>query len=245
MIAQNEGKIFLAGERSHEETDWFRSYNTFNVGTYQQAHKHSFGPLYRVTETTLAGTRSLIRFAAEDTVLVLIPTVGAIRFCDSLGNTTTIEAGQVQIHDVYKGMRFEISNPYAHELINFIELSLKKPLDDNLVKPQLVSIDLEQHKNKLVLVYPAAPDDIKGKHNFFKTSLGKFDGRNEVVYQLAHPHNGLFLFVIEGAFEVQNRLLEAGDGLALWHLKEAEIEALSNNAAILLVEMQLSESKSS
>ena len=45
--------------------------------------------------------------------------------------------------------------------------------------------------------------------------------------------------VIEGAFEVHGRLLHARDGLALWDTSIAEIEALSNDAIILLVELSL------
>ena len=67
--------------------------------------------------------------------------------------------------------------------------------------------------------------------------IGQFDGREEAVYTLKDPKNGAFIFVIEGAFEVQNRLLESRDSLALWSVGNLELEALSNNALILLLEI--------
>jgi quercetin 2,3-dioxygenase len=45
--------------------------------------------------------------------------------------------------------------------------------------------------------------------------------------------------VLQGAFEVQYKLMETRDGLALWNAKEIEIEALSNEAIIMLIEMDL------
>jgi hypothetical protein len=39
--------------------------------------------------------------------------------------------------------------------------------------------------------------------------------------------------------EVQYRLLQAGDGLALWNLAEIEMEALSKEAIILVMEVPL------
>lgn len=45
--------------------------------------------------------------------------------------------------------------------------------------------------------------------------------------------------MLEGAFEVQGTLLHARDGLALWETDEVEMEALSNDAIILLVELPL------
>lgn len=59
----------------------------------------------------------------------------------------------------------------------------------------------------------------------------------EVVYALSHPGHSLFVFVVQGAFEVQYRLLEGGDGLALWALSQTEIEALSDEAILLLLEL--------
>ena len=43
--------------------------------------------------------------------------------------------------------------------------------------------------------------------------------------------------MIQGAFEVQHRLLKSRDALALWNVVEVEIEALSNEAIIVLIEM--------
>jgi quercetin 2,3-dioxygenase len=42
-------------------------------------------------------------------------------------------------------------------------------------------------------------------------SIGKFKGREEAVYTLADASNRLFLFVIEGAFEMHGRLMHPRD----------------------------------
>ena len=79
-----------------------------------------------------------------------------------------------------------------------------------------------------------------GESSFpFSISIGKFDGRGETTYRVKNKDAGLFVFVLEGAFEVQGTLLHARDGLALWETDEVEMEALSNDAIILLVELPL------
>lgn len=45
--------------------------------------------------------------------------------------------------------------------------------------------------------------------------------------------------MIEGVFEVQGTLLHARDGLAIWEAEEVEMEALSNDAIIFLIELPL------
>lgn len=56
------------------------------------------------------------------------------------------------------------------------------------------------------------------------------------IHHLENKNSGLFIFVIEGAFEVQGRLLHARDGLALWDIEAAEMEVLSNDAVIMVIE---------
>jgi len=45
------------------------------------------------------------------------------------------------------------------------------------------------------------------------------------------------VLAIEGAFEIQGTLLHARDGLALCGTDEVEVEALSNDAIVLLIEL--------
>ena len=68
-------------------------------------------------------------------------------------------------------------------------------------------------------------------------SVGKFSGRAETVYHSKQSSANVFVFVLEGAFEVEGRLLHARDGLALWQTTAVEMEALSNDALVMLVEM--------
>ena len=58
-----------------------------------------------------------------------------------------------------------------------------------------------------------------------KIYLAKVGRREELTYHVRNDSTGLFLFVVEGAFEVQNVLLEGRDGLALEDTKELELEA--------------------
>lgn len=230
MLDQSQGKIFLAAERGHTETDWFRSYNTFNFGSYQHEHKTPFGPLYVFNDDTLAGGRKINLLVEEDSTIILLPTVGAIIFVDSHGNESIVEAGQAQVYAARRGTSILIGNPYDDELINFLQIWIKHPVN-TVAEPTIAGFDLVHHKNELLEIHPAGLQP--------KTFIGKFTGRQEAIHRPA-AGNGLFVFVLEGAFEVQYRLLETRDGLALWEAEEVELEALSNDAIILLVEVALS-----
>jgi hypothetical protein len=229
MIPQTQAKIFLSGERGLNEQNGFRSYNTFSSYPNQNIHKESFGSLYLLNDITLAGNKKIILQVEENSNIILLPVVGAITCRDSNGKDTLIEPGQIQIYTVPENSTIEIRNPYKLELVNFLQIRIRHPLTNLKAETQVFSFDLEHNRNKLVELYPNAQKACN------KTCIGKFAGREEGIYQM--EDKGLFVFVIEGAFEVQYRLLEARDGLALWNVKEVEFEALSNDAIVLLLEL--------
>ena len=67
----------------------------------------------------------------------------------------------------------------------------------------------------------------------------KLNGRQDDIYYRKNTANGVFVYAIQGALEVQYRLMHEGDGLALWDVDEVEFEALSNDAILLIVEVAL------
>jgi len=223
MLPQSKGKIFLADERGLTELETFRSYNTFNFGHYCHPHKNPFGSLYVLNEDTLAGGSNISLQVEENSEITLLPIVGAIVYHDSLGNTGTVEAGQSIVLDAPKGLILTIENPFREELVRFVQWWVRTPAKTAPTPPAVLSFDLSAPAASFVSIGSA--------------SIGRLAGREEAVYKAATPRSGLFAFVIQGAMEVQYRLLHAGDGLALWDLPEIEAEALSKEAIILVIEV--------
>jgi len=234
MIQQSKGKIFLADQRGLNETASFRSMNTFNFGKYFNEHKQAFGDMYVLNDDTLAGGYAVKMLIEEDSFIILVPVAGAIEYKDNHGNKNIIAAGQVQAVWLYRGCVMEINNPFSDQPVNFLQLWFRanKPIQPRFL--QLITYnDVNENLNSLV---KALPIDLDTNTLPFELAIGKFSGRGETVYHPASQNNRIFVFVIEGAFEVEGRLLHAGDGLALWEAKEAEMEALSNDAIILVIE---------
>jgi quercetin 2,3-dioxygenase len=234
MSRQSKAKMFLADERGLNQNEWFRSYNTFNFGQYFNEHKHPFGDIYVVNDDSLDAGRSLRILIEDHSYVILLPVIGAIVYKDSAGNDNLIAAGQAEIIAVNKEEMIEITNPFDEGLINFIQIWIKADATKTAKGSWLSTYNVNKCINGLLKVSPA---------NFgesplpFIVSIGKFEGRGETVYQLKNKNPGLFVFILEGAFEVEGRLLHARDGLAIWDVEQVEMEALSNDAIILGIEM--------
>jgi redox-sensitive bicupin YhaK (pirin superfamily) len=236
MMNQTKAKMFLADERGLNETNWFRSQHTFNFGKYFNEHKQPFGNLYVVNDEVLDAGRSLNIFIEEYCYVILLPVMGAIAFKDSSGNDNLIAAGQIQILTADKGETIDISNPFDEGLVNFLQIWIKADQMNAASGSSLSTYNVNECLNSLLKI---SPYNLGSSSLPFAISIGKFDGRGETIHQLKNKNAGAFAFVIEGAFEVQGRLLHARDGLALWETEEVEIEAFSNEAIILLIEIPL------
>ncbi|MVT09572.1 pirin family protein [Chitinophaga tropicalis] len=227
MLPQSKGKMFLADERGLNEMAWFRTYNTFNFGRYYNEHKTPFGSLYVLNEDILAGGKGFNMLVEEPTDIILLPVVGAISFKNTEGHNGIIEAGQVQLLHMQKGTQLEIRNPYESDLVKFLQLWIKMPAIEETT-PVSASFTLDNHLR-----------EIFNREGCHRGAIVKLASKEEAVYKLSNPENGVFVFAIEGDMEAQYRLLYAGDGLALWEVEEVEIEALSASAIVLIVEVSL------
>lgn len=219
MINNTPARIYKAQQRGLFENSNQRWEATFNFEQYHDPHRTPFGVLQILNDETLAAGKSITRLVENGTVL-LIPLVGTIAYTID-GETAyaeTNEAAWLPASD-----NIVLSNPYGKELINFLYIVFSHSI---INEPVTVSLNLEQ-RNYLT------PFSLPGS---VKTKIGLFNGRGERIHRLQSHNNGLFVFIIAGAFEVQGRLLEARDGLALWQLEEADVEALSENALLLLIE---------
>lgn len=233
MISQTPGKIFLAEERGLAESDRFRRHSTFSFGGFAHPHKGPFGWLFGLNEETLAGGHTVEFAVAEASQVLLLPITGSVA-ASAFGphaSETLVEAGETLLLTLPAGNTLRLRNPFGSELVSFLHIWLRTDEAAIASVAPLVGFDFEQLENRLLPLRPERP------HEPVAMSLGRFAGRHEAVYQLRSPAGSAFVFVLAGAFEVESRLLHAKDGLALWDVAEVELEALSNDALLLVLEL--------
>ncbi|SFQ10299.1 pirin family protein [Parafilimonas terrae] len=230
MIEQCEAKIFLAKDRSITTTGWMKSCALFK----QPAIKNSlYGNFYNVQDDVLSSRRTLNFIAENDADLIILPVAGSIIYNDNYGNSAMIEGGKMQYFSVKKNTQVKIFNPYNDVFVNFLRIWLKPGSLNAIINTASFSFERENNKNKLLHLFVSYNNE-QQPVNFY---IGKFDGRKDVLHKVCKPGNMVFIFVIDGAFEVQYRLLETRDALALWNVDKVDMEALSNNAVVLMIDM--------
>ncbi|MBI1781679.1 MAG: hypothetical protein HYR66_09965 [Sphingobacteriales bacterium] len=218
-------KIFLADERGIHETERLQIRSTFCFENYVNEHKQSAGDLYVLNDNILAPGAAATFIATQNSYMVLLPIAGAITVKE-----TTIAAGQVMIVPMNEKEQLTIRNAFSNETINYLQLCFKTDSVDGKILSNTFD-ELNKNQNELKEIAPVKDQQAQYP---FSVSLGLFNGRGETTCTLKDPTKKIFVFVITGAFEVEGRLLHESDGLALWNSSNVEMEALSNDALILV-----------
>jgi quercetin 2,3-dioxygenase len=231
MQVQTKAVIYLASQRGCSQSESYRGYHTFNSGTYFNEYKKPFGNLQAINDYTLKGGSTLTIKVSIDSTVLLLPLVGGMNYRTRDALPGTLEPGQAQILCLLKNSEIEISNPFENELINFIQIGLTPVPAQVQQETSRFEFDLNLNKNCL-LPFGSSPAETDPQALGY---IGKFEGRKEGSCIVRNPNLGVFVFVIEGALEVQNRLLQSRDGLGLWGTEEVVFEALSNDAIVLFV----------
>lgn len=220
-----EAKIYKSQFRGVLSSENWKILSTFNYQKYQEISRKPFGNLLVWNDETLNSNSEITHQITGDCQVLIIPIVGAIDF-ESKNYKEFITINQLQIFDLEKNDIFKISNPYKNELVNYLHIQFQKNQDLGSNSFQN-NFDLSQ-KNQLIPIF---------ENKFAKGFIGIYNGRKEEIYKLQNSKKNIFAYIISGAFELENRLLEAGDGLSLSDLDTVEFEALSENAILLVLEI--------
>lgn len=228
MITQvdTQAQIYLQNQRGKFQTKEFRSFYTLNFGDYNAENREPFGNILTWNDETLLPQCRHSIIVEEPTRIILLPLVGAIEI-DEGKKVKYVDSGESLSLLVTPDNGFEITNPYPDKVINYLQIRVLAN-DQFAEEKTLIAFDLNRN-NQLLPILNDIPDQTK-------LLIGKYDGREEGVYYSKNPSGNVFVFIIEGAFEVQNRLLERRDGLSLKGAVEVEFEALSNEAILLIME---------
>jgi quercetin 2,3-dioxygenase len=237
MLQQHFGKLFLADQRDLLETSAFRRYSTFQSGVYAHEHQQPFGRLHALNEETLAGGQTVTLPVSDAALVLIVPITDVVWAGTTTGVAALVAVEELHVLRVAAGDIVEFTNPSPTELVSFLHIWLSAPAAG---MSQIFTFDLQDQPNQLVAARPvvAAPLGAVAAPLPFQVRMGRFAGRRQAGCPIPTAATARFLaFVLVGAFEVEGRLLHAGDGLALWNISTVELEAMSNDAVVLTLEL--------
>ncbi|MEH6679948.1 MAG: pirin family protein [Sediminicola sp.] len=229
-----------ADSRGDANHGWLHSKHTFSFANYHDPERMNFGALRVLNDDKVSEAMGFGTHPHQNMEIISIPLEGDLEHKDSMGNSTVIRQGDIQVMSAGTGIRHSEYNANKDIPVKFLQIWIF-PNKQN-VQPRYGQLTLEPNdrKNKLQQVLSPDPDDagvwIHQDAWFHMTDM---EMGNSQQYSLKDPiKNGVYAFLLQGKATIGGISLEKRDGLGIWETDKFEIKA-DSNAEILLMEVPM------
>ena len=229
-----------ASERGTANHGWLNSHHSFSFANYYNPQKMHFGVLRVLNDDTVAPGMGFGKHPHDNMEIVSIPLSGDLEHEDSMGNKAVIREGEIQAMSAGTGIFHSEYNASKTDEVKFLQIWIfprKKdvaPRYDQIVLPDLTK------ENTLHQVLSPNPDDAGiWIHQDAWFHMGSFESDHKSTYAIQKSGNGLYAFVLEGAFEIEGQRLGKRDAIGIWDTKSVNFHCLDQRSRLLLIEVPM------
>jgi redox-sensitive bicupin YhaK (pirin superfamily) len=228
-----------ADSRGNANHGWLQSFHTFSFANYYNPERMHFGVLRVLNDDTVAAGMGFGTHPHENMEIISIPLEGDLEHQDSMGNTTVIRNGDIQVMSAGTGIRHSEYNRNKDQAVKFLQIWIFPNKKDVTPRYDQITLNLEDRKNKLQqILSPNADDAGVWIHQDAWFHIAQLDNGNAQTYTIKKEGNGVYVFVLSGELSINGQKLGRRDGLELWELLEIEILA-DSDAEVLLMEVPM------
>jgi len=231
--------LHKAETRGHANHGWLDSHHTFSFANYYNPDRMHFGVLRVLNDDVVSGGMGFGRHPHDNMEIISIPLEGDLEHQDSMGNTTVIRNGDIQVMSAGTGIQHSEKNKNQDKKVKFLQIWVFPNKRNVTPRYDQLTLKAEDRHNKLQQVLsPNVDDEGVWIHQDAWFHLGTLDKGNKQNYQIRKKGNGVYAFIISGEVTIAGQPLAARDGLGLWDIDQIDIVA-DSNTEILLMEVPM------
>lgn len=232
--------LHKANTRGHANHGWLNTYHTFSFAGYYDPERVHFGALRVINDDYIAPGMGFGTHPHDNMEIITIPLEGDLEHRDSMGNTSVIYHGDVQVMSAGTGIQHSEFNANKSEGLKLFQIWVFPNKKNVTPRYQQISLDIADRRNRLQqILSPNTDDDGVWIHQNAWFHLGEFDNGVAIDYSLKASGNGVYALVVKGRFEIDGKELDNRDGLGIYDTEKISIKALSQDAEILLMEVPM------
>jgi len=233
-------KIRRAKERGHANHGWLNTYHTFSFAGYYDPERVHFGALRVINDDYIAPGMGFGTHPHDNMEIITIPLEGDLEHRDSMGNTSVIYHGDVQVMSAGTGIQHSEYNANKSKGLKLFQIWVFPNKTNVTPRYQQISLNVSDRRNRLQqILSPNADDEGVWIHQNAWFHLGEFDKDFATEYNLQDNGNGVYALVVKGSIEIDGKVLTERDGLGITETGRIFIKALSQDAELLLMEVPM------
>ena len=224
-----------ANSRGHANHGWLNAKHSFSFASWYDPERIHFGALRVLNDDIVAPGMGFGTHPHDNMEIITIPLSGSIRHQDSMGNSSIITTGEIQVMSAGTGVQHSEFNPDHKNLLNLFQIWIFP--NKRSVEPRYdqFKIDEERMVNHfLQLVSPDPTDEGTWIHQNAWIHMGKPSTSTTLIYDLKDKMNGVYFMIAEGRVRIGDRILEQKDALGVWDTNEVAIEALEDSKMLAI-----------
>lgn len=227
--------LHKAETRGNANHGWLQSFHTFSFANYYNPERMHFGVLRVLNDDTVAAGMGFGTHPHDNMEIISIPLEGDLEHKDSMGNTTVIRNGDIQVMSAGSGITHSEYNKNADQQVKFLQIWVfpnKKNVTPRYDQISLVKTD---RKNKLQqILSPNVNDEGVWIHQDAWFHLGDLDEGTSIVYIIKKSGNGVYVFVLKGKVFANQQLLTSRDGYGVWDTDKITFKADAQTELLIL-----------
>jgi redox-sensitive bicupin YhaK (pirin superfamily) len=225
--------------RGHANHGWLNAKHSFSFASWQNPERVHFGALRVLNDDIVAPSMGFGKHPHDNMEIITIPLKGALKHQDSMGNSSVIEAGEVQVMSAGTGVQHSEVNAKHDEAINLFQIWIFPNKHNVTPRYDQIRYDEESKRNNFLQVVSPNPDDAgTWIHQDAWIHLSQLEEGKSLNYELKQKGNGVYILNIEGTFEIANQLLEKRDAIGVWETTSIDIKA-NKSGRLLLIEVPM------
>ena len=240
MNKEAHTRIHKAESRGAADHGWLKARHTFSFAGYYDEDREQFGALRVLNDDIIGAGYGFGMHPHNNMEIITIPLEGALRHKDSMGHTSVIKAGDVQVMSAGKGLTHSEYNASETDSLNLLQIWLF-PKSRN-IEPRYgeTTFDVTKMEGEWLNVVAPLGDksDALQINQDAWFSLGKFQKGKTVSYSKKRAGNGLYVFVIEGEVTVGEEVLSRRDAIGITETDIIELTA-ADHAYVLIMDVPM------
>ncbi len=245
LLIENEKNIMnhtihKAETRGHANHGWLDSHHTFSFAGYYNPERMNFGVLRVLNDDVVAPGRGFGTHPHDNMEIISIPLSGDLEHKDSMGNTTVIKEGDIQVMSAGTGVYHSEYNKNKDKEVKFLQIWIFPNKKGVTPRYDQIHLDAESMKNNLQQVLSPDPiDEGVWIHQNAWFHIGELESGHAVDYHFKDgDKNGIYAFILEGDVSIEGESLQKRDGMGIWDTDHITITT-QNGGKVLLMEVPL------
>ncbi len=232
--------LHRSATRGQANHGWLQARHTFSFANYYDPNRMNFGVLRVLNDDQVAEGRGFGTHPHDNMEIITIPLEGDLEHKDSMGNSSVIRYGDVQVMSAGTGIQHSEFNPNKDKPLKLLQIWVFPNKRNVSPRYDQITLNMNERHNKLQQILSPSPED-EGVwiHQDAWFHLGKFDKDFTAEYEIRKNGNGVYAFVIRGAVKIEGELLNEKDGLGIWETDSLSVQSVQEGTEILLMEVPM------